>query len=85
VFSRLTLMLGPRRGLDRKGVYVQGAIVHVLGCVRFRMKDRDLRRMTEEVGGWDVQILRARQTSWLQLVLLRGCTRVWAARSLASS
>jgi hypothetical protein len=51
VSSRLTLMLGLRRGLDRKGVYVQGAIVPVLGCVRFRMKDRDLRRMTEEVGG----------------------------------
>jgi hypothetical protein len=45
------LMLGLGRELDRRGVYVQGAIVQVLGCVRFRMKDKDLRRTAEAVGG----------------------------------
>jgi hypothetical protein len=45
--------------LDRK-VYVKGAMVQALGCVKFRMKDKDLRRMAEEVGGRNFQILHGK-------------------------
>jgi hypothetical protein len=56
----------PVASLDRKvyvkggKVCVKGAMVQALGCVKFRMKDKDLRRMAEEVGGRNLQILHGK-------------------------